>query len=81
MSGEAVFMIMMGGIHVFIGPLVGAGLLQIFNDTVTRFTPYHGLALGVVILLFTLGFQRGVTDIFRVLRRPSHEAPSAKETS
>jgi hypothetical protein len=37
--------------------------------------------LGVVILLFTLGFQRGVTDIFRVLRRPSHEAPSAKETS
>jgi branched-chain amino acid transport system permease protein len=80
MSGEAVFMIMMGGTHVFIGPLVGAGLLQLFNDTVTRFTPYHGLALGVVILLFTLGFQRGVTDIFRVLRRPSHEATSAKET-
>lgn len=80
MSGEAVFMIMMGGTHVFIGPLVGAGLLQLFNDTVTRFTPYHGLALGVVVLLFTLGFQRGVTDIFRVLRRPSHEATSAKET-
>ncbi|MFM7698357.1 MAG: branched-chain amino acid ABC transporter permease [Limnohabitans sp.] len=81
MSGEAVFMIMMGGIHVFIGPLVGAGLLQIFNDTVTRFTPYHGLALGAVILLFTLGFQRGITDIFRVLKRPSLEAPSAKEPS
>jgi len=74
MSGEAVFMIMMGGIHVFIGPLVGAGLLQIFNDTVTRFTPYHGLALGVVILLFTLGFQRGVTDIFRLFRRSSAAA-------
>ncbi len=74
MSGEAVFMIMMGGIHVFIGPLVGAGLLQIFNDTVTRFTPYHGLALGVVILLFTLGFQRGVTDVFRLFRRSSAAA-------
>ena len=64
MSGEAVFMIMMGGIHVFVGPLLGAGLLQLFNDTVTRFTQYHGLALGVVILLFTLGFQRGITDVF-----------------
>ncbi len=65
MSGEAVFMIMMGGIHVFIGPLLGAGLLQLFNDTVTRYTPYHGLALGIVILLFTLGFQRGITDVFK----------------
>jgi branched-chain amino acid transport system permease protein len=64
MSGEAVFMIMMGGIHVFVGPLLGAGLLQLFNDTVTRYTPYHGLALGIVILLFTLGFQRGITDVF-----------------
>jgi branched-chain amino acid transport system permease protein len=64
MSGEAVFMIMMGGIHVFVGPLLGAGLLQLFNDTVTRFTQYHGMALGVVILLFTLGFQRGITDVF-----------------
>ena len=78
MSGEAVFMIMMGGIHVFIGPLVGAGLLQIFNDTVTRFTPYHGLALGVVILLFTLGFQRGVTDVFRLFRKSS--AAAGKES-
>ena len=76
MSGEAVFM--MGGIHVFIGPLVGAGLLQIFNDTVTRFTPYHGLALGVVILLFTLGFQRGVTDVFRLFRKSS--AAAGKES-
>ena len=78
MSGEAVFMIMMGGIHVFIGPLLGAGLLQIFNDTVTRFTPYHGLALGVVILLFTLGFQRGVTDVFRLFRKSS--AAAGKES-
>jgi len=76
MSGEAVFMIMMGGIHVFIGPLLGAGLLQLFNDTVTRYTPYHGLALGIVILLFTLGFQRGITDVFKGWRK---WLPAAKE--
>ncbi|HAB48276.1 MAG: branched-chain amino acid ABC transporter permease [Betaproteobacteria bacterium] len=62
MSGEAVFMIMMGGIHVFLGPLLGAGLLLMFNDVITRTTEYHGLALGVVVLLFALGFRRGVLD-------------------
>ncbi|MCC7228008.1 MAG: branched-chain amino acid ABC transporter permease [Burkholderiaceae bacterium] len=61
-SGEAVFMIMMGGLHAFIGPLVGAALLLLFNDVITRTTEYHGLALGIVVLIFALGFKRGITD-------------------
>ena len=61
MSGDAIFMIMMGGLHVFIGPVVGAGLLLLFNDIITRTTEYHGLALGLVVLLFALGFKRGIT--------------------
>lgn len=62
MSGEAIFMIMMGGLHVFVGPVVGAGLLLLFNDLVTRFTELHGLALGVIVLIFALGFKRGISD-------------------
>jgi branched-chain amino acid transport system permease protein len=62
MSGDAIFMIMMGGLHVFIGPVVGAALLLLFNDIITRTTEYHGLALGLVVLLFALGFKRGITD-------------------
>lgn len=62
MSGEAVFMILMGGLHIFIGPVVGAGLLLVFNDIITRTTEYHGLALGVIVLIFALGFKRGITD-------------------
>ena len=62
MSGDAIFMIMMGGLHVFIGPVVGASLLLLFNDIITRTTEYHGLALGLVVLLFALGFKRGITD-------------------
>ena len=62
MSGEAVFMIMMGGLHVFIGPVVGAGLLLMFNDVISRTTEYHGLALGIIVLIFALGFKRGITD-------------------
>lgn len=62
MSGEGIFMIMMGGINNFFGPLVGAGLLLLFNDVIGRVTEYHGAVLGVVILVFALGFRRGVTD-------------------
>jgi branched-chain amino acid transport system permease protein len=62
MSGEAVFMIMMGGLNVFIGPVVGASLLLMFNDVISRSTEYHGFALGIIVLLFALGFKRGITD-------------------
>jgi len=68
MSGEAVFMIMMGGLHVFLGPVVGAALLLLLNDLITKFTEYHGAALGVVVLLFALVFRRGVTDFVGQLR-------------
>jgi branched-chain amino acid transport system permease protein len=61
-SGEAVFMIMMGGIQFFVGPLLGAGVLILFNDVISRITPYHGLSLGLVVLLFALVFKRGLMD-------------------
>ena len=62
MSGEAVFMIMLGGLGVFLGPLVGTVMLLLLNDVITRFTEYYGLALGLVILLFTLGLRKGLLD-------------------
>lgn len=62
MSGEAVFMVLMGGINTFIGPVLGAALLLGFNDFITRMTDHHGLALGAVILLFALVFKHGITD-------------------
>ena len=61
-SGEGIFMIMLGGMSAFLGPLVGTAVLPLLNDVVTKFTEYYGLTLGVVILLFALGFRRGVTD-------------------
>jgi branched-chain amino acid transport system permease protein len=59
-SGEAVFMILLGGMGVFLGPLVGALVLLLLSDTVTRFTEYFGLVLGVVILCFALGLRKGL---------------------
>jgi branched-chain amino acid transport system permease protein len=62
MSGEGVFIIMLGGLATFLGPTVGTVILLLLNDVVTRFTEYYGLTLGVVILLFALGLRKGLLD-------------------
>ena len=62
MSGEAIFMIMLGGSHVFIGPVIGAMLLQTLDHFVTIYTEHHGLVLGTIILIAVLGFRRGIGD-------------------
>src|SRR5882672_1218704 len=59
-SGEGVFMILLGGMAVFLGPAAGAGILLLLNDLVTRFTEHYSLVLGIVILLFALGLRKGV---------------------
>src|SRR4029079_11265164 len=59
-SGEAVFMIMLGGVSVFFGPLVGAALLLLLNDLITRVTEHYSLVLGIIILVFALGLRKGL---------------------
>ena len=61
-SGEAIFMIMLGGTKLFLGPLVGTLLLQTLNHYVTIVTEYHGLVLGTIILAIVLGLRRGIAD-------------------
>ena len=61
-SGEAIFMIMLGGVTAFLGPVVGAAMLLLLNDYVTKLTNHYGLVLGTVILLFALGLRKGLLD-------------------
>lgn len=61
-SGDAIFMIMLGGLNVFLGPVLGAVILQILNDVVTHYTKHYGLFLGLLILLIVLGFRKGLLD-------------------
>ncbi len=61
-SGEAIFMLMLGGTQLFLGPLVGAVLLQGLDHEITTYTEYHGFVLGVIILVITLGVRRGILD-------------------
>lgn len=61
-SGEAIFMIMLGGTQLFFGPLIGAVLLRLLEHFVSIYTEHHGLVLGVAILIIVLGLRQGVAD-------------------
>jgi branched-chain amino acid transport system permease protein len=61
-SGEGIFINMLGGVTTFLGPMVGTVLLLTLNDTVTRLTEYYGLVLGIVILFFAIGLRKGLMD-------------------
>jgi len=71
-SGDAIFMIMLGGLHVFLGPVLGAVILQVLNDVVTHYTKHYGLFLGLLILTIVLGFRKGLLD-FIYDRREARE--------
>jgi len=77
-SGEAVFMIMMGGISVFFGPLVGAILFLLLNDFVTKFTEHYELVLGIIILMFALGLRKGLLGVAFEYLRERREARTAQ---
>jgi branched-chain amino acid transport system permease protein len=82
-SGEAIFMIMLGGMQLFIGPVIGAVLLRMLEHFVTIYTEYSGLVLGVVILLIVLGLRQGVGDFLVdwFCRRRDAKAMSSDGTS
>src|SRR3979411_1513895 len=61
-SGEGIFINMLGGVTTFPGPMDGTVLLLILNDTVTRLTEYYGIVLGIVILFFAIGLRKGLMD-------------------
>jgi branched-chain amino acid transport system permease protein len=79
-SGEGIFIIMLGGLNTFLGPAVGTVILLVLNDFVTRHTEYYGLTLGIIILVFALGLRRGLLDVLIDLwhRRAAWSAAGAK---
>lgn len=61
-SGEAIFMIMLGGLNSFFGPLVGAVVMRMIDDITLIYTTHTDLAKGLVILFVVLILRRGILD-------------------
>jgi branched-chain amino acid transport system permease protein len=81
-SGEAIFMLMLGGAQVFLGPLVGALLLRALDSYVVTFTEYHGFVIGGVILFVVLGLRQGLADALAgLLKRRARPAPARESVA
>jgi branched-chain amino acid transport system permease protein len=61
-SGDGIFMVMLGGAQTYLGPVVGAVMLLLMNDLVTSYTSHYGIFLGLVILATVLGLRKGLLD-------------------
>ncbi len=73
-SAEPLFMILLGGMQTFLGPVLGAFIFEVLNAVVTAHTRYYGLVLGAVILFFALGLRRGLGDYIWQLVSDRREA-------
>ena len=59
-SIDGLVMVLLGGIQNLTGPIVGASLFAVLQDTVMRQTEYWRALLGAIILLLVLAFPGGI---------------------
>ena len=70
-SAEPVLATLLGGIHTFSGPIVGAFLFFVIKDVVMRFTEYWLICFGVIVVAMVMGFPNGIMSIFENRQRPA----------
>jgi branched-chain amino acid transport system permease protein len=62
-SVDALVMVLLGGVQALTGPLWGAALFTVLEDTVSREVAYWRAAIGAVILMLVLAFPLGIAGI------------------
>ena len=77
-SAEPVLATLMGGIHTFSGPIVGAFLFIVIKDIIMRFTEYWLICFGIIVVAMVMGFPSGVMSIFENRRASGKTGPSEK---
>jgi ABC-type branched-subunit amino acid transport system permease subunit len=63
-SIDGLVMVLLGGIQTLNGPIVGASVFAVLQDTVMRQTEYWRALLGVIILILVLAFPQGIVGAF-----------------
>jgi branched-chain amino acid transport system permease protein len=62
-SGEVVLMCVLGGMHVFLGPAIGAAVMVLLSSFVTSYIKYWLLTMGAILILIVLFFPTGVGGV------------------
>ena len=75
-SVDGLVMVMLGGVHTLVGPLVGAVTFTALQDSLTRSTDYWRALLGGSILLIVLLFPQGIAGSVQALWQRVRGAPA-----
>ena len=70
-SAAPVLATLLGGIHTFAGPMVGAFLFYVIQEFIERMTEFWLLGFGLVLLVLVLGFRGGVVGYYEAHIRPA----------
>ena len=73
-SIDGLVMVLLGGIQALTGPIVGASVFAVLQDSIVRQTDYWRALLGLIILLLVLAFPGGIVG--GVAKLLSRKAPS-----
>jgi len=67
-SFAPITMTMVGGIGSFLGPVLGAAILQIIEELATRFTEQIELVVGMILILVIVFVPMGAVGLFKILK-------------
>ncbi|MBU6497392.1 MAG: branched-chain amino acid ABC transporter permease [Rhodospirillales bacterium] len=65
LSGEIVIMTVMGGMRAFWGPLIGAAVFVVLEDTISSMTVNWMSFVGIIFILVVLFFPRGLLGMLK----------------
>ncbi|HEX2652939.1 MAG TPA: ABC transporter permease [Xanthobacteraceae bacterium] len=68
-SIDGLVMVLLGGVQSLSGPIVGASILTVLQDTIIRETEYWRGLLGFIILLLVLALPGGIAGTFAEFAR------------
>jgi branched-chain amino acid transport system permease protein len=68
-SIDGLVMVLLGGVQTLTGPIVGASVFAVLQDTVMRQTEYWRALMGAIILVLVLAFPQGIVGAFAALWR------------
>jgi len=66
-STDGLVMVLLGGVHTLVGPVVGAAAFTWLRDVLARETDFWRAGLGFVILLIVLLFPQGLVGGLKAL--------------
>ena len=71
MSSEVLIMAILGGIHSFLGPALGAAAIILLDRSITEYTQYWPTVLGIILLIVLFVFPDGLAGLATRWRRRS----------